>query len=211
MITDDDAAPPGGDETAEPTDVEGETSPGPPDADEEAVEDAPVDEGASEAPGASRRTRSTWLAAAVLVVLAVAIAAFDRLASGPTDLERRQEMTDVAEAFTLALTNYDYRDLGATRDQVLDLSVRGFQQEFDRLLGGSGVQQALTDNQAVATATVAVGPLVADFGEHEARTFAVVQQSVTGAGTAPTEQRLRVEVLLVETPDGWIVTGAEVT
>ena len=89
--------------------------------------------------------------------------------------------------------------------------MRGFEQEFDRLLGGSGVQQALTDNQAVATATVAVGPLVADFGEHEARTFAVVEQSVAGAGAAPTSQRLRVEVLLVETPDGWVVTGAEVT
>jgi hypothetical protein len=39
-----------------------------------------------------------------------------------------------------------------------------------------------------------------------------VEQRVTGVGTqAPATQRLRVEVLLVETPDGWVVTGAEVT
>ena len=160
---------------------------------------------------ASGRTKATWIAAAALIAGSVLALGIDAVTSGPTAVERRREMTEVAEDFTLALTNYDYRDLGSTRDQVLELSVRGFEQEFDRLLGGSGVQQALTDNQAVATATVAVGPLVADFGDHEARTFAVVDQSVTGAGTAPTQQRLRVEVLLVETPDGWVVTGAEVT
>lgn len=176
------------------------------------IEETDGDEQAADSPAsASGRTKATWIAAAMLIAGSVLALGIDAFTSGPTDVERRREMTEVAEAFTLALTNYDYRDLGSTRDQVLDLSVRGFEQEFDRLLGGSGVQQALTDNQAVATATVAVGPLVADFGDHEARTFAVVDQSVTGAGAAPTQQRLRVEVLLVETPDGWVVTGAEVT
>lgn len=161
---------------------------------------------------ASSSTRATWLVALVLIVASVATLAVNQAAAAPSAADRRQDMTEVAAAFTLALTNYDYRDLAATRQQVLDLSVRGFEQEFDRLLGGSGVQQVLTENQAVATATIAVGPLVADFGEHEARTFTVVEQSVTGLGApTPSTQRLRVEVLLVETPDGWIVTGAEVT
>jgi hypothetical protein len=158
-----------------------------------------------------RSTAATWAAAGVLAVASVVALSVDQLTSGPTESQRRDDMTQVAEAFTVALTNYDYRDLGSTRQQVLDLAVRGFEQEFDRLLGGSGVQQALIENQAVATATVAVGPLVADFGDHEARTFTVVDQSVSGAGAAPSQQRLRVEVLLVETPDGWVVTGAEVT
>lgn len=156
-------------------------------------------------------TRVTWVAALVLLVASLAVLGVDRAVAAPGAAEQRQEMMQVAEAFTLALTNYDYRDLATTRQQVLDLSVRGFEQEFDRLLGGSGVQQALSDNQAVATATIAVGPLVADFGDHEARTFTVVEQTASGAGAAPTQQRLRVEVLLVETPDGWIVTGAEVS
>jgi hypothetical protein len=156
-------------------------------------------------------TKVTWVAALVLLIASLAVLGVDRAVAAPGAAEQRQEMMEVAEAFTLALTNYDYRDLATTRQQVLDLSVRGFEQEFDRLLGGSGVQQALSDNQAVATATIAVGPLVADFGDHEARTFTVVEQTASGAGAAPTQQRLRVEVLLVETPDGWIVTGAEVS
>lgn len=167
--------------------------------------------------GMSRATKSTWLAAVVVAAASLGVLGVDRATAAPTAAEQRADMLEVAEAFTLALTNYDYRDLDETRRQVLELSVRGFEQEFDRLLGGTGVQQALIDNQAVATATVAVGPLVADFGDHEARTFTVVEQSVTGAatgtgdGAAPARQRLRVEVLLVETPDGWTVTGAEVT
>jgi len=159
----------------------------------------------------SATTKGTWVAAAVLLVAAGAGLLVDTAVAGPTPRERRNDMIAIAEAFTLALTSYDYSDLGASRDRVLDLAVRGFEQEFDRLLGASGVQQALTANQAVATATVTVGPLVADFGDHEARTFTVVDQIVTGAGTGPSTQRLRVEVLLVETPDGWVVTGAEVT
>jgi len=169
-----------------------------------------VDEEAAP-PTMSRSTKSTWIAAAVVAVASLAVLGVDRATATPSAADRRADMLEVAEAFTVALTNYDYRDLDTTRRQVLELAVRGFQQEFDRLLGGSGVQQALIDNQAVATATVAVGPLIADFGDHEARTFTVVDQSVTGTGTAPTQQRLRVEVLLVETPDGWVVTGAEVT
>jgi hypothetical protein len=204
MITDDDAEPSGG----KPTSDDDVTN----DADLSAEGDDTGDGSLGPAsPATSRRTRATWLAAAVVFAASGFVLGFDRLTDEPTEVERRQDMAEVAESFTLALTNYDYRDLASTREQVLELSVRGFEQEFDRLLGGSGVQQALIDNQAVATATVAVGPLVADFGEHEARTFAVVEQSVAGAGAAPSQQRLRVEVLLVETPDGWVVTGAEVT
>lgn len=204
MITDDDAEPAGGKSASDDHDTT--------DADMSADED---DAGAGSveltATAASRRTRATWLAAAVVVAVSGIALGLDRLTDEPTEVERRQDMAEVAESFTLALTNYDYRDLASTREQVLDLSVRGFEQEFDRLLGGSGVQQALIDNRAVATAVVAVGPLVADFGDHEARTFAVVEQTVVGAGAAPSQQRLRVEVLLVETPDGWVVTGAVVT
>ena len=48
--------------------------------------------------------------------------------------------------------------------------------------------------------------------EHEARTFAIVEQEVTGTQfDEPQRSRLRVEVVMVETPDGWVVSDVETT
>jgi hypothetical protein len=134
-----------------------------------------------------------------------------RSLSGPSERERRDDMLEVGRRVTVAITSYDYRDLDATRAAVLADALPSFELQYEQLVSGTGLIDALTENEAVAMSKVVVGPMVASLEDHEARIFSVVEQEVDGKASEATTQRLRVEVTLVETPDGWRASNVEVT
>ncbi len=146
-----------------------------------------------------------------MFLLVALVATLVNATRGDTDEDRRDRIVDLARDVSLGITAYDYRDMEQTRDRVLSQALPSFEGEYEQVLG-AGVTQALTANQAVATSKITVGPMVASERDHEARTFTVVEQKVeTAAQAKENTQRLRVEVTMVETPDGWRASGIEVT
>lgn len=134
------------------------------------------------------------------------------VAAGDDDTTDREEVLAFSEEFIELFTSYDHETFEETEAAVAQRSTQAFASRYRSLLGGAGFVDALRQNEAKATSEISVGPLVATLAEHEARTFAIVEQEVTGKQfEQPQRARLRVEVILVETPDGWVVTDVETT
>ena len=92
------------------------------------------------------------------------------------------------------------------------MGVGNFRYQYEQILGGSSFQKALRSNQAVATAKVVSGPFVASLTHQDARTFTVLSQRIQGrASPQPETRKVRVESVLVRTPDGWRVDWVEIT
>lgn len=124
----------------------------------------------------------------------------------------RDEVLAFSEEFIGIFTSYDHATFEQTEAAVAERSTASFATRYRSLLGGAGFLDALAENQAEATSEITVGPLLAMLGDHEARTFAIVEQEVTGRQfEEPQRARLRVEVVMVETPDGWTVVDVETT
>jgi hypothetical protein len=152
---------------------------------------------------------AVWVGAGLLA--AVGAAAFALAATGD-DRSDREEVIAFSEEFIDIFTSYDHADFDRTQDAVAERSTKAFTSRYQALLGGAGFVDALRENEASATSKITVGPLVATLDEHEARTFAIVEQEVTGRQfEEPQRSRLRVEVMMVETPDGWTVVDVETT
>lgn len=143
---------------------------------------------------------------AAVGVLGVAFAPDDSDAGG------RDEVLDQAGAFIIDFASYDHDRFDETLAAVEEASIDAFAGRYTTLLGGSGFVEAMQENRASATAEITRGPLLAQFGDHEARVFAIVEQVVTSAATdGPLSSRLRIEVILVDTPGGWKVVDVETT
>ena len=118
----------------------------------------------------------------------------------------------MAQQFALALSSYDYHHIDRDLARVRNMGVGNFRYQYEQILGGSSFQKALRDNQAVATAKVVSGPFVASLSGQDARTFTVLTQRIQGKTTAqPETRKVRVESVLVRTPDGWKVDWVEIT
>ena len=155
------------------------------------------------------RRLAGWVAGATLAIVGVlgfVLAPDDAGASG------RDEVLDQASVFIVDFASYDHDRFDETLAAVEEASIDAFASRYTSLLGGSGFVDAMQENQASATAEITRGPLLAQFGDHEARVFAIVEQTVTSAATeGPQSTRLRIEVILVDTPDGWKVVDVETT
>jgi hypothetical protein len=156
-----------------------------------------------------RHRLATWVAAGLLAAVGAggfAVAATD------DDTSDREEVIAFAEEFIGTFTSYDHATFDEVEAAVAERSTESFASRYRALLGGAGFVEALRENEAKATSEISVGPLIALLADHEARTFAIVEQEVTGRHLEqPQRTRLRVEVVLVETPDGWKVVDVETT
>ena len=127
-------------------------------------------------------------------------------------VDPHEEVVDVSRRFALALAAYDYQDLDGAAAAVEALSTESFREEYREGVNTAEVQEALATSESVATATVELGPFVADLSDREARTFTVVEQVVRSKDSpSPTARRLRVELVLAETDDGWLVDDVVLT
>ncbi|MEY2478635.1 MAG: Mce-associated rane protein [Actinomycetota bacterium] len=129
---------------------------------------------------------------------------------GPTN--RRDEVTQQAERFALALSSYNYRTIDRDLANVRAMGVGNFRYQYEQVLGGDAFRKALSENQAVATAKVVKGPYLASLTDDDARTFTVLEQSLQGKGQPqPQTRRVRVESILVRTTEGWRIDWVEIT
>ena len=152
---------------------------------------------------------ATWIVAGVLT--AIGLGGFG-VAAAADDTSDREEVLAFSEEFIEIFTSYDHASFAETEDAVAARSTEAFATRYRSLLGGAGFLQALRENEARATSELTTGPLLASLGDHEARTFAIVEQEVRGRQFEDTQRtRLRVEVVMVETPDGWVVVDVETT
>jgi Mce-associated membrane protein len=150
-----------------------------------------------------------WTVAAALA-LAVIIAGVALARQGPSPAERRDDALAASRRFALALSAYDYRRLDRDVAEVRALSTGTFREQYDRALD-STAREALRENEAVATARVLTGPLLARLGTDDARTFTVLEQRVRTKGAAAQVRRTRVDIVLVHTSQGWKADRVEVS
>ena len=145
--------------------------------------------------------------AVAAVVLGLLLALPDR-----GDAAEREEVEETAEKFAVALSSYNYRTLDRDLRTVREMGVGNFRYQYQQILGGDAFQNALRQNEAVATAKVLKGPYLAEITDDEARTFTVLAQTVRGKAPAqPQTRNVRVESILVRTDDGWKVDWVEIT
>lgn len=160
-------------------------------------------------PRVTRATRVAWTVAAALA-LAVIIAGVALARQGPSPAERRDDALAASRRFALALSAYDHRRLDRDVAEVLALSTGTFREQYDRALDTTA-REALRENEAVATARVLTGPLLARLGTDDARTFTVLEQRVRTKGAAAQVRRTRVDIVLVHTSQGWKADRVEVS
>jgi Mce-associated membrane protein len=118
----------------------------------------------------------------------------------------RAEVADVAGRFGVALLTYDYRDLNAARQSVLDLATDRFDQEYTNAFV-NGLDDSITQLQATARADVTdvfVGDVEADTAQ------AVVTLDSTVTSTAGTHRTVSSYIALdLKREDGrWRVDQA---
>ena len=172
---------------------------------EEAAEDA------SHGARVSRLAVGLWSLAAALLV-AVLVIGVVLVRRDPSDVERRNESLAVSERFAVALASHDYRDLDASFAKVRRLSTGSFLDDFETTFASPELRAALEEAKSVGTAKVVTGPLLADFDGNRSRSFTVVEQRVTTKDAEePVVRLVRIELILVDTDDGWLVDTVEVT
>lgn len=153
---------------------------------------------------------ATWLAAGVLAVIALVLGLV-LVTRGPSQHDRRRDVIRLSQRFAVALSSYDYHHLDADFARVRSMSTAGFQDEYNQLLGGQQFIDALRQSQAVSTATIQTGPLLASLTGDDARTFTVVNQRIVNTSNAqPQLTRTRVELYLIETVSGWKVDRVDI-
>lgn len=131
---------------------------------------------------------------------------------GPSAEQRRAEILDVSERFSLALADYDAADLDGEREEVLALATGSFEEDYEETFGSSELVEALQASGSKATARVVVGPLLAELDGDSARTFTVLEQTVEANDMEePETRRLRMELVLLETREGWKVNAVQLT
>jgi hypothetical protein len=148
----------------------------------------------------------------VLAVLAVIGGVLVAAKGDDPSTNRRDEVTEQAERFALALSSYNYKTIDRDLAHVKAMGVGNFRYQYTQVLGGDAFRKALSENEAVATAKVVKGPYIASLTDTDARTFTVLEQSLKGKGqTQPQTRRVRVESILVRTTGGWRIDWVEIT
>jgi hypothetical protein len=144
-----------------------------------------------------------------VIVAAVAIVLATR---GQSAKGRQTEVKNVAERFAVALLSYDYRHLDRDLNKVRAMGVGNFPYQYKDILGGNSFASTLRGNEAVAKAKVKSGPFVVALRKDDARTFTVVSQIITGKSSPNGATRnVRVESILVRTPQGWRIDWVQIS
>lgn len=118
----------------------------------------------------------------------------------------------VAKRFASNLMTFDHRTLEADIADIEADSTGRFRQQFAAALGGSITvfRDAIRQAEAVSEGTV-LGVVVAGVDGETATVLAAVDQRITNAETTdPRTLRRLLELMLVDTSDGWKVDGVEV-
>jgi Mce-associated membrane protein len=147
-----------------------------------------------------------WALCAVLAVVAVVLGVTAVSLQRELDDERgdRREVQRVAGAFSEAILSYDFEDLDATRERVLDLATGDFADDFRESFEGLSALVEAVDGQATATVQ---DVFVGDIDGGEATVITVVDLEATGTSGDRSVPDSYIRLSLVRIDGEWKVDG----
>jgi Mce-associated membrane protein len=164
-----------------------------------------VEPEAEPAPARRRRPVAAVLCLLLAIVAVVlGVTAVSLRADLDREREERRDVAEVAGAFSEAILSYDFKDLDATKQRVLDLSTGDFADDFDTSF--EGLSALVEAAKGRATATVQ-DVFVGDIGDGEATVITVVDLAATGASGDRTVPDSYIRLSLVRVDGEWKVDG----
>ncbi|MEA2499691.1 MAG: Mce-associated rane protein [Actinomycetota bacterium] len=123
--------------------------------------------------------------------------------------DKEDEARAAARDFITALTNFSAETIDTDTAEIRSYAVGDFKEEADTFFGPKAVA-AIKQAEAVSESEIET-LFVQSLGGEEASVFGVVSQTITNAiSDAPVTDTLKLEVGLIETPDGWKVNNVDV-
>jgi hypothetical protein len=160
-------------------------------------------------PGRIVRHRAfPWVLFGIALAAAVTFALLWASGIGSAD-ERQAEVRDTARRFLTALTNFSADRIDQDVAEIRAFGVGQFAEEVEQTFSEERLA-AIRGNQVVSTGRVE-SVFVQSLEGSTASVFAVVNETIVNASlTAPRADVLRVELEMIETPDGWKVSTVEI-
>ena len=148
-----------------------------------------------------------WALVAVATAAAVTFAILWRVEAGED--RAAAEVRDAARRFLSVLTNFSAETIEEDIEEIRGFAEGGFAQEVDQTFSDARVA-AIRENEVVSTGRVR-SVFVQTVEGNTATVFGVVNETIVNASlTAPRADVLRVELELIETPDGWKVSSVQI-
>jgi hypothetical protein len=148
-----------------------------------------------------------WALFAVALVAAVTFAVLWLTDSG-TD-EAATEVRDTSRRFLAALTNFSAQTIEGDVEEIRSFGVGRFAEEVEETFSPSRIA-AIRQNEVVSTGRVE-SVFVQTIEGSTATVFGVVNETIVNAvSVAPRVEVLRVELELIETPEGWKVSSVAI-
>jgi cytoskeletal protein RodZ len=121
----------------------------------------------------------------------------------------RAEVEDSATRFLVALTNFSADTIERDVEEIRSFAIGEFADEVEETFSADRIE-AIRQNQAESVGTVRE-VFVQNIGGDSATVFAVVDETIANRSSpVPTEEVLRVEVELIQTPEAWKVSRVEI-
>jgi Mce-associated membrane protein len=121
----------------------------------------------------------------------------------------REEVASTARGFLLALTNFDAATIDRDVEEIRSYAVGDFAREVEQTFSQERIQ-AIRDSEATSVGRIR-DVFVQSVEGATATAFGVVNETVQNtASPAPTTDVLRVELVLVETAEGWRVSSVQI-
>jgi Mce-associated membrane protein len=142
----------------------------------------------------------TTAAAIVLAILWVGLRA---------EVAPREEVAATARGFLQALTNFDASTIDRDVEEIRSYAVGDFAREVEQTFSPDRIQ-AIRDSEATSVGRIR-DVFVQSIDGATATAFGVVNETVQNAESpAPTNDVLRIELILVETDHGWKVSSVQI-
>ena len=163
--------------------------------------------------GSSRAQGPSWLVPVMMVVttLSLFIALLFGLAWGSLHSQQttQNDVKNVARQFLVAYTNFTPKNLDAKFQTLQNLATGNFVTQADQIFG-SNIRQALKQAQVSSEGEIRY-LYVQSIGGTQASLYAWVDQTaVNNKVPKPFTDTLQMQLTLVDTNQGWKVTGARV-
>jgi hypothetical protein len=121
----------------------------------------------------------------------------------------REEVEATARGFLLALTNFDAATIDRDVSEIRSYAVGDFAQEVRETFSPDRIE-AIRESEATSVGRIR-DVFVQSVRGDTASAFGVVNETVQNtASPAPTSDVLRVELVLVETTEGWKVSSVQI-
>lgn len=157
----------------------------------------------------TRRRLALSLVACVLAALVVVDLLLVRLTrSEEAELSAQQSALARAEKLVPTLLSYDYRSLDADLARARLTTTGDFRSDFDELLADV-VRPKAAARKVSTSAVIAGAGVISGTDERVDLLLFVTQTSTSSKRKAPSVTGSRLEVRMLKTPDGWLISALD--